>query len=83
MLSGVEVIPADRLLGAAVLGLVLPHVAEVVALGDGDDHGQYCCLLPGLLAAELTMIIQMNATVCAAKDQGEEWVVQDHLHRQR
>jgi hypothetical protein len=29
--------------GGVVLGF--PDVAEVVALGDGDDHGQYGCLL--------------------------------------
>ena len=38
-LGGVDVIAADRALGAG-LALGLPDVAEVVTLGDGDDHGQ-------------------------------------------
>ncbi len=38
-LGSVDVIAASRAPGAG-LGLVLPDVAEVVALGDGDDHGQ-------------------------------------------
>jgi hypothetical protein len=47
-----------------VLGL--PDVAEVVAIGDGDDYGQYGGLLPrgGDGAAGLPMIISVNATVC-------------------
>ena len=64
-LGGVDVVAAGGLLGAG-LALVLPHVAEVVALGDGDDHGQSAASLRDRAAAELTMIIQMNATVCAA-----------------
>jgi hypothetical protein len=38
-LGGVDVIAADRALGAGLL-LGLPDVVQVVALGDGDDHGQ-------------------------------------------
>src|SRR2546429_8364235 len=38
-LGGVEVVPAGGAVGGGVLGL--PDVAEVVALGDGDDYGQY------------------------------------------
>ena len=38
-LGGVDVIAAGRAFGAG-LPLGLPDVAEVVALGDGDDHGQ-------------------------------------------
>ena len=47
-----------------VLGF--PDVAEVVALGDGDDYGQYGGLLSGggEAAAGLPMIISVNATVC-------------------
>jgi hypothetical protein len=47
-----------------VLGL--PDAAEVVALGDGDDYGQYGGLLSrgGDAAAGLPMIISVNATVC-------------------
>ena len=43
-----------------------PDVAEVVALGDGDDYGQYGGLLPrgDDAAAGLPMIITVNATVC-------------------
>jgi len=37
-LGGVQVVPADRVLGGVVLGF--PDVAKVVALGDGDDYGQ-------------------------------------------
>ena len=41
-------------------------VAEVVALGDGDDYGQYGGILyrGGDAAAGLPMIITVNATVC-------------------
>jgi hypothetical protein len=51
-------------LGGLVLGF--PDVAEVVALGDGDDYGQYDSLLSrgGDAAAGLSMIISVNATVC-------------------
>jgi hypothetical protein len=47
-----------------VLGF--PDVAEVVALGDGDDYGQYGCPISrgGGAAAGLPMIITVNATVC-------------------
>src|SRR5438046_2322232 len=38
-LGGVDVIAAGSAPGAG-LALGLPDVAEVVALGDGDDHGQ-------------------------------------------
>src|SRR5215469_15853608 len=38
-LSGIDVIAADSALCAG-LALGLPDVAEVVALGDSDDHGQ-------------------------------------------
>jgi hypothetical protein len=43
-----------------------PDVAEVVALGDGNDYGQYGGLLScsGEAAAGLPMIITVNATVC-------------------
>ena len=63
-LGGVEVVPAGGALGGVVLGF--PDVAEVVALGDGDDYGQYGCLLSrgGDAAAGLPMIISVNATVC-------------------
>ena len=63
-LGGVEVVPADSGLGGVVLGF--PDVAEVVALGDGDDYGQYGGLLSrgGDAAAGLPMIITVNATVC-------------------
>jgi hypothetical protein len=63
-LGGVKVVPAGSSFGGAVLGL--PDVAEVVALGDGDDYGQYGGLLPrgGDTAAGLPMIISVNATVC-------------------
>jgi hypothetical protein len=46
--------------------LGFPDVAEVVALGDGDDYGQYGGLLSrgGAAAAGLPMIITVNATVC-------------------
>ena len=43
-LGGVEVVPAGGAFGGMVLGF--PDVAEVVALGDSDDHGQYGCLPP-------------------------------------
>jgi hypothetical protein len=47
------------------LVLGFPDVAEVVALGDGDDYGQYGGLVPrGGAAAGLPMIITVNATVC-------------------
>ena len=42
-LGGVNVVPADGASGGVVLGF--PDVAEVVALGDGDDYGQYGGLL--------------------------------------
>jgi len=64
MLSRIDVIPADRFLAAAALGLpfplalVFPDVAEVVALGDGDHHGHGCPFFPRSTGAELTMIIQ-------------------------
>jgi hypothetical protein len=47
-----------------VLGF--PDVAEVVALGDGDDYGQYGGPLSrgDGAAAGLPMIITVNATVC-------------------
>jgi hypothetical protein len=47
-----------------VLGF--PDVAEVVALGDGDDYRQYGGLLSrgGDAATGLPMIISVNATVC-------------------
>ena len=63
-LGGVEVVPSERGLGGVVLGF--PDVAEVVALGDGDDYGQYGGLLSrgGDAAAGLPMIITVNATVC-------------------
>jgi hypothetical protein len=63
-LRGVEVVPADSGLGGVILGF--PDVAEVVALGDGDDYGQYGGLLSrgGDAAAGLPMIITVNATVC-------------------
>ena len=63
-LGGVEVVPADSGFGGVVLGF--PDVAEVVALGDGDDYGQYGGLLSrgGDAAAGLSMIISVNATVC-------------------
>jgi len=56
-----------------VLGF--PDVAEVVALGDGDDHGQYSCLLShrDRAAAGLTMIISMNATVCGDITMVSDW----------
>ena len=38
-LGGVDVIAAGRAPGAG-LTLGLPDVTEVIALGDGDDHGQ-------------------------------------------
>jgi hypothetical protein len=62
-LGGVEVVPAGAS-GGVVLGF--PDVAEVVALGDGDDYGQYGGLLSrgGDAAAGLPMIITVNATVC-------------------
>ena len=43
-----------------------PDVAEVVALGDGDDYSQYGGPLSrgGGAAAGLPMIISVNATVC-------------------
>ena len=63
-LGGVEVVPAGGAFGGVVLGF--PDVAEVVALGDGDDYGQYGGLLSrgGDAAAGLPMIISVNATVC-------------------
>jgi hypothetical protein len=63
-LGGVKVVPAGRGFGGVVLGF--PDVAEVVALGDGDDYGQYSGLLSrrGEGAAGLPMIISVNATVC-------------------
>src|SRR6185312_15398308 len=63
-LDGVEVVSADCGLGGVVLGF--PDVAEVVAFGNGDDYGQYGCLLSrgGDAAAGLPMIITVNATVC-------------------
>jgi len=63
-LSGVKVVPADGPFGGVVLGF--PDVAEVVALGDGDDYGQYGGLAcrGGVAAAGLPMIISVNATVC-------------------
>jgi hypothetical protein len=46
--------------------LSLPDVTEVIALGDGDDYGQYGGLLSrgGDAAAGFPMIISVNATVC-------------------
>ena len=38
VLSGVDVVAAGGPLGGS-LALVLPHVAEIEALGDGHDHG--------------------------------------------
>jgi hypothetical protein len=63
-LGGVEVVAAGDASGGVVVGF--PDVAEVVALGDGDDYCQYGDLLPrgGEAAAGLPMIISMNATVC-------------------
>jgi hypothetical protein len=62
-LGGVNVVSVGRAFGCAALGF--PDVAEVVALGDGDDYGQYGCLLSrGGAAAGLPMIISVNATVC-------------------
>src|SRR6185437_12553560 len=63
-LGGVNVVPAGGTVGGVVLGF--PDVAEVVALGDGDDYGQYGGLLSrgGGAAAGLPMIITVNATVC-------------------
>ena len=60
----VDVVAAGGVPGV-VLGLGFPDVAEVVALGDCDDHGQMAPpFSPGLLAAGLPMIVSMNATVC-------------------
>jgi hypothetical protein len=56
-LDGVDVITADRLLGTLLVGLVFPRVAEVIALGDGDDHGHGLPSSPRSPLAELTMII--------------------------
>src|SRR4029077_5577942 len=69
---GVEVIPAGDALGSVVLGF--PDVAEVVALGDGDDYGQYGGLLSrgGDAAAGLPMIITVNATVCVMGTRGSD-----------
>jgi hypothetical protein len=63
-LGGVNVVPADS--GFCGVVLDFPDVAEVVALGDGDDYGQYGGLLSrgGGAAAGLPMIITVNATVC-------------------
>jgi hypothetical protein len=63
-LDGVHVVPAGRVPGGVVLGF--PDVAEIVALGDGDDYGQYGSLLcrGSVAAAGLPMIISVNATVC-------------------
>jgi hypothetical protein len=63
-LGGVEVVAAGGASGGVVLGF--PDVAEVVALGDGDDYGQYGGLLSRRdgAAAGLPMIISINATVC-------------------
>src|SRR5215469_13657595 len=55
-LSGIDVITAESApRGGLALGL--PDIAEVVALGDGDDHGQTAASSPRSVAAELTMII--------------------------
>ena len=62
-MGGVEVVPAGAAVGGVVLGF--PGVAEVVALGDGDNYGQYGGLVSrGGDAAGLPMIISVNATVC-------------------
>ena len=63
-LGGVKVVPAGCGFGGMVLSL--PDVTKVVALGDGDDYGQYGGLLSrgGDAAAGLPMIISVNATVC-------------------
>jgi hypothetical protein len=62
-LGGVNVVPAGGALRGHPLGF--PDVAEVVALGDGDDYGQYGGLpCRGGAAAGLPMIITVNATVC-------------------
>src|SRR5690242_11381027 len=39
-LGGVDVVAAGGVPGAGLLPLGFPDVAEVVALGDGDDYGQ-------------------------------------------
>jgi hypothetical protein len=44
-LSGIDVIAAESVLRAG-LALGLPDIAEVVALGDGDDHGQTAASFP-------------------------------------
>jgi hypothetical protein len=63
--------------------LSLPDIAEVVSLGDGDDHGQTAASFPrGNAAAEAPMIISMNATVCGYKNHGEQGAVHDHWQRQ-
>ena len=82
-LGGVKVVPAGGAFGGVVLGF--PDVAEVVALGDGDDYGQYGGLLSrgGDAAAGLPMIISVNATVCVIVNQGERSAVHDHLQRAR
>jgi len=63
-LSRVDVVAAGGAGGWVVLGF--PDLAEVVALGDGDDYGQYGGLLSrgDGAAAGLPMIITVNATVC-------------------
>ena len=63
-LGGVKVVPAGGASGGVVLGF--PDVAKVVALGDGDDYGQYGGLLScgGEAVTGLPMIITVNATVC-------------------
>jgi hypothetical protein len=78
---GVEVVTADGACGSG-LGQGLPDVAEVVALGDGDDHGQGLppshrdCGIAGP-----TMIIWINATVCGDMNHGGRKAVHDRFQR--
>ena len=81
ILGGVDVVAAGRVRRAG-LGLSLPDIAEVVALGDGDDHGQPAAFSHrDRGAAGPTMIIYMNATVCGDRNHGEQKAVHDRLQR--
>ncbi len=79
--GGVEVVTASGVPGSG-LGLGLPDVAEVVALGNGDNHGQPAASFPpGSRGRGPTMIISMNATVCGDMNHREQKAVHDRLQR--
>jgi len=80
-LGGTDVVTAGALLGGG-LALVLPRVAEVIALGDGDDYGQRLPPLTSSFGRGTNHDHSDNAMVCAAMDHGDKEDAQDQEARE-